>query len=65
MITELVAFAILFVFISSLACWLTEDETLLEYSERRAVNRLADESMKHKPQGMRPRCRYIRAGVQK
>ena len=65
MIPELLAFAILFVFVSSLACCLAEREGLLEYSERRAVNRLADRSRRSKPQSVRPRSRYVRAGIQK
>lgn len=65
MIPELVFFAILFFLVASAVCWACENETLREHSERRAVNRLADNSKKHKPQGMRPRSRYIKAGLQK
>ena len=65
MIPEFVAFAILFVFISSLACWLAESETLQDYSERQNVNKLADRSRRSKPQSVRPRSRYSRAGIQK
>ena len=41
---------------------LAEQETLKEYSDRMAVNRLADQSRNRKAPSMRPRCRYIQAG---
>lgn len=65
MIPELVFLAVLFVSAGVALILLSEDESLAEMSERLHVNRLADESRKRKAQGMRPRSRYIRAGIQK
>ena len=42
-----------------------EPETLAEYSDRAAVNRLADRSMKRKAPGARRGCRYVKAGISK
>lgn len=39
-----------------------EPETLAEYSDRAAVNRLADRSRSKKAPAVRKRCRYIQAG---
>lgn len=64
-IPELVFMAALFLLGFVVLILLSEDESLAEMSERLHVNRLADQSKKRKPQGMRPRCRYIRAGIQK
>ena len=65
MIRELVFVAVLFVLGCVALILLADEERLEEMSERRAVNRMADNSRRRKAQGMRPRCRYIRAGVQK
>ena len=64
MIPALAIFVALFLLLLG-AVLMAESETMQRHSKRRAVNRLADESRKHKPQGMRPRSRYIRAGIQK
>ena len=49
--------------IAMVLLWLAaEPETLAEYSDRAAVNRLADRSRKRKAPAMRKRCRYIQAG---
>ena len=39
-----------------------EPETLAEYSDRAAVNRLADRSRARKTPGTRQRCRYVTDG---
>ena len=39
-----------------------EPETLAEYSDRAAVNRLADRSRSRKAPGTRRACRYVKAG---
>lgn len=65
MIPELKWLTLVFLVAIGLLWWLAESETLREHSERRSVNRLADRSRRSKPQGMRPRSRYIRAGIQK
>lgn len=49
--------------IAMVLLWLAaEPETLAEYSDRAAVNRLADRSRARKAPGTRKRCRYIQAG---
>ena len=65
MIPELVWFALLFLVVICVTLWLSESETLRDYGERQNVNKLADNSRRRKPQGMRPRSKYIRAGIQK
>ena len=65
MIPELVWFVLLFLVVICVTLWLSESETLRDYSERQNVNKLADNSHRRKPQGMRPRSKYIRAGIQK
>ena len=64
MIPELKWFSLLFMAVILIVWVLAENETLRDYSERRAVNKLADNSRRRKPQGMRPRSRYIKAGLQ-
>jgi hypothetical protein len=44
---------------------LAESESMREYAERHAINAMADRSRRKKPQGMRPRCKYSKAGIQK
>ena len=39
-----------------------QPETLAEYSDRVAINRLADRSRKRKAPGIRRPCRYTKAG---
>ena len=65
MIRELVFVGVLFVLGVLALILLAQEERLEEMSERRAVNRMADKNRRSKPHGMRPRCRYIRAGLQK
>ena len=65
MIPELKWFALLFMAVILIVWVLAENETLRDYSERQNVNRLADRSRRSKPKGVRPRSRYIRAGIQK
>ena len=60
MIKELVAFALFWTLAVSIGMWLAKRD-----SERNWINYLADQSRARKPQGMRPRCRYIKAGNQK
>lgn len=60
MIHELTWFTLLFVLVLCVVWWLAEDETLREYSERRAINALADESRKRKP--VKRVCKYSKAG---
>ena len=60
-IPELIAFAALVMVCCVVLIFLSEPETLEEYSERQHVNRLADESKKRKAPGMRKPCRYARA----
>ena len=49
--------------IAMILLWLlSEPESLADYSDRMAVNRLADQSRKRKAPSMRPRCRYTQAG---
>ena len=49
--------------IAMVLLWLAaEPETLADYGDRMHVNRLADESRKHKAPGMRRACRYVKAG---
>ena len=65
MIPELVFLAALFMAVCVALILLADEERLEEISERRAVNRLADRSRRSKPQSVRPRSRYSRAGIQK
>lgn len=65
MIAELAWFGAIFIAVICAVLLLSESETLRDYSERQNVNRLADQSRRRKPQGVRPRCKYIRAGLQK
>lgn len=65
MIPELKWFALLFMAVILIIWLLAESETLRDYSERQNVNKLADKSRRSKPQTVRPRSRYIRAGIQK
>lgn len=44
---------------------LAESESMREYAERHAINAMADKSLRKKAQTMRPRSRYIEAGIQK
>jgi hypothetical protein len=44
---------------------LAESESMREYAERHAINTMADRSRRKKPQSMRPRCKYSKAGIQK
>ena len=62
MIPELIFFVALFLVCVVPLMMLSEPETLAQASERRHVNYLADQSKKRSAPGMRPRCRYIRAG---
>lgn len=65
MIREFTWLTLLFV-VAILIMWaLAESETLRDFSERQNVNKLADKSRRAKPQSVRPRSRYIRAGIQK
>ena len=64
-IPELVFLAVVFVLAVVALLLLSEDERLEDLSERRRINALADQSRKRKAPGMRPRCRYIKAGLQK
>ena len=41
---------------------LAEDADL---DEKRRINRMADRSRKNRPDGVRRRCRYIKAGIAK
>ena len=63
MIPELAWLAALFLVCAILMLFMREKATLADYSERAHVNRLADQSKKRSAPGMRPRCRYIQAGV--
>lgn len=52
--------------IAMVLLWLAaEPETLADYSDRMAVNRLADRSRKRKAPTARRGCRYVKAGIQK
>ena len=62
---EISLYGLLFLVVMLAVIGLAESESMREYSERRAVNALADKSRKKKAQTMRPRSRYIRAGLQK
>ena len=44
---------------------LAESESVQEYAERHAINAMADKSRRKKPRGMRPRCKYSKAVIQK
>ena len=54
----IVGFVIAMILLMALA----EQETLAEYSDRMAINRLADRSRKRKAPGLRRPCRYAQAG---
>lgn len=54
----IIAFVIAVILLLALA----EPETLAEYSDRMAVNRMADQSRARKAPSMRRSCRYVRAG---
>ena len=62
---EIALFGLLFLVCALALIALAESEALRDYAERRHVNYLADKSRRKKAQTMRPRSRYIRAGIQK
>ena len=62
---EISLFGLLFLAVMLALIGMAESETMREYSERRHIKWLADKSRKKKAQTMRPRSRYIRAGIQK
>ena len=62
---EIALFGLLFLIVSLGLIALAESDTMRDCAERRHINYLADKSRRKKAQTMRPRSRYIRAGIQK
>lgn len=62
MIHELTWFTLLFMAVILIVWVLAENETLRDFSERRAINKLADKSRRAKPQTVRPRSKYASVG---
>lgn len=64
-VSELGLLGVVFFVLALILISLAESESMREYAERHAINAMADKSRREKPQGMRPRNRYSKAGVQK
>ena len=62
---EIALFGLLFLIVSLALIAMAESEPMRDYAERRHVNYLADKSRRKKAQTMRPRSKYVRAGIQK